>query len=135
MAPQATTASVAEQLKDAALFKESAFINNTWVDAPGRIAVTNPASGETIGYVPDLGAADTHRAIDAAAAAFPAWRALPATKRSELLERWFHAITQATDDLARILTIEQGKPLNESQGEIAYGAGFVRWFAEEARRV
>ena len=135
MAPQATSASIADQLKDAALFKEAAFINNTWVDAPGRIAVTNPASGETIGYVPDLGAADTHRAIDAAAAAFPAWRALPASKRSELLEKWFNAITQHTDDLARILTIEQGKPLNESKGEIAYGAGFVRWFAEEGRRV
>ena len=135
MAPHATSASLADHLKDAALFKEAAFINNTWVDAPGRIAVTNPASGETIGYVPDLGAADTHRAIDAAAAAFPAWRALPASKRSELLEKWFNAITQHTDDLARILTIEQGKPLNESKGEIAYGAGFVRWFAEEARRV
>ena len=135
MAPQATSTAVGEQLKDATLFKESAFINNTWVDSPGRIAVTNPASGETIGHVPDLGAADTHRAIDAAAAAFPAWRALPASKRSDLLEKWFNLITQHTDDLARILTIEQGKPLNESKGEIAYGAGFVRWFAEEARRV
>src|ERR1051326_5277490 len=106
MATHATSASVGDQLKDAALFKESAFINNTWVDSPGRIAVTNPASGETIGHVPDLGAADTHRAIDAAAAAFPTWRALPAAKRSELLEKWFNAITQHTDDLARILTIE-----------------------------
>ena len=135
MAPQATSASVADQLKDATLFKESAFINNTWVDAAARIAVTNPANGETIGHVPDLGAADTQRAIDAAAAAFPAWRALPAAKRSELLEKWFNAITQHAEDLARILTIEQGKPLNESRGEISYGAGFVKWFAEEGKRV
>src|SRR5205823_2974339 len=135
MAPQATTASVADQLKDAALFKEAAFINNTWVDAPARIAVTNPASGETIGSIPDLGAADTHRAIDAAAAAFPAWRALPAGKRSDLLEQWFNAITQHAEDLARILTLEQGKPLGEARGEISYGAGFVKWFAEEGKRV
>src|SRR4051812_1889941 len=135
MTPHATSASVADQLKDATLFKESAFINNTWVDASARIAVSNPANGETIGHVPDLGAADTQRAIDAAAAAFPAWRALPAAKRSELLEKWFNAITEHAEDLARILTIEQGKPLNESRGEIIYGAGSVKWFAEEGKLV
>jgi succinate-semialdehyde dehydrogenase/glutarate-semialdehyde dehydrogenase len=137
MAPHATAnaQSAADLLKDSALFKESAFIGNTWVDAPARIAVVNPASGETMGHVPDLGATETRRAIDAAAEAFPKWRALPAAKRSELLEKWFNAINEHTEDLARILTLEQGKPLGESRGEIAYGAGFVKWFAEEGKRV
>jgi succinate-semialdehyde dehydrogenase/glutarate-semialdehyde dehydrogenase len=122
-------------LTDAALFKESAYIGGEWVSGGATLAVRNPANGEVVGTIPDLGAEPTWRAIAAAQAAFPAWRALPAAKRSLLLERWFAAISEHTDDLARILTLEQGKPLAEAKGEITYGAGFVKWFAEEAKRI
>lgn len=124
-----------ELLKDAALFKEAAYIDGEWVSGGGTLAVRNPANGEVVGNIPDVGAEGTRRAIGAANAAFPQWRALPAAKRSALLEAWFNAITQHTDDLAKILTVEQGKPLAEAKGEIVYGAGFVKWFAEEAKRV
>ena len=135
MTPPASTTSLRDVLTDATLFKESAYIGGEWVGARSAIAVRNPANGETIGHVPDLGAEETHRAIAAAGAAFPQWRALPAGKRGQLLEAWYHAIVEHTEDLARLLTIEQGKPLAESRGEITYGAGFIKWFAEEARRV
>jgi succinate-semialdehyde dehydrogenase / glutarate-semialdehyde dehydrogenase len=124
-----------ELLKDTALFKQAAYVGGQWVSGGPTLAVRNPASGEVVGHVPDLGADATHRAIAAAEAALPQWRALPAAKRSSLLEAWFTAITETTDDLAKILTVEQGKPLAESRGEISYGAGFVKWFAEEAKRV
>jgi succinate-semialdehyde dehydrogenase/glutarate-semialdehyde dehydrogenase len=130
-----TNTDLGELLKDAALFKQAAYINGEWVTGRATLAVRNPASGATVGTIPDLGAAETRRAIDAANAALPAWRALPAGKRSALLEAWFNAITQHTDDLAKILTVEQGKPLAEAKGEIVYGAGFVKWFAEEAKRI
>jgi len=124
-----------ELLKDAALFKQAAYVDGQWLSSGPTLAVRNPASGEVVGHVPDLGADATHRAIAAADAALPQWRALPAAKRSSLLEAWFTAINETTDDLAKILTVEQGKPLAEARGEISYGAGFVKWFAEEAKRV
>jgi succinate-semialdehyde dehydrogenase/glutarate-semialdehyde dehydrogenase len=130
-----TTTHLGELLKDAALFREAAFINGEWVGGETTLAVRNPASGDVVGEIPDVGADGTRRAIDAAHAAFPPWRALPAGKRSALLEAWFNAINQHTDDLAKILTVEQGKPLAEAKGEIVYGAGFVKWFAEEGKRV
>jgi succinate-semialdehyde dehydrogenase/glutarate-semialdehyde dehydrogenase len=122
-------------LRDGSLFREAAFVDNRWVDADDWIAVRNPANGETIGRVPSLGADHTHRAIAAAEAAFPAWRARPASQRAELLEAWHDAMLANVEDLARIMTLEQGKPLAESRGEIRYGASFVKWFSEEARRV
>src|SRR6266850_1893902 len=130
-----TKTDLRELLKDAALFKEAAYIGGAWVMDGSALPVRNPANGEIVGTIPDVGADGTRRAIDAAQAAFPQWRALPAARRSALLEAWFDAINQHTDDLAKILTLEQGKPLAESRGEITYGAGFVKWFAEEARRV
>jgi succinate-semialdehyde dehydrogenase/glutarate-semialdehyde dehydrogenase len=130
-----TRADLNELLKDAGLFRQSAYIDGEWVTGGASLEVRNPASGDVVGNIPDVGADGTRRAIDAANAAFPQWRALPAAKRSALLEAWFNAITQHTDDLAKILTVEQGKPLAESRGEIVYGAGFVKWFAEEGKRV
>src|SRR5215468_2927759 len=124
-----------ELLKDAALFRQAAYVDGQWISSGPTLAVRNPANGEVVGHVPDLGADATHRAIAAAEAALPQWRALPAGKRSSLLEAWFTAINETTDDLAKILTVEQGKPLAEARGEISYGAGFVKWFAEEAKRV
>jgi len=126
---------LAELLKDASLFRQAAYVGGEWVTGGATLAVRNPANGEVVGHIPDLGAEATHRAIAAAEAALPQWRALPAAKRSHLLEAWFTAISETTDDLARILTVEQGKPLAEARGEIGYGAGFVKWFAEEAKRV
>src|SRR6267142_643026 len=130
-----TKTDLRELLKDAALFREAAYIGGAWVTDGSALAVRNPANGEVVGNIPDVGAEGTRRAIDAANAALPHWRALPAARRSALLEAWFDAINQHTDDLAKILTVEQGKPLAESRGEIMYGAGFVKWFAEEAKRV
>jgi len=124
-----------ELLKDTALFKQAAYVGGQWVSGGPTLAVRNPANGEVVGQIPDLGADATHRAIAAAEAALPEWRALPAAKRSALLEAWFDAMNQHTDDLAKILTVEQGKPLAEARGEVVYGAGFVKWFAEEAKRV
>src|SRR5258705_767055 len=130
-----TKTDLRELLKDAALFKEAAYIGGAWVTDGSALAVRNPANGEVVGNIPDVGAEGTRRAIDAANAALPQWRALPAARRSALLEAWFDAINLHTDDLAKILTVEQGKPLAESRGEIMYGAGFVKWFAEEGKRV
>jgi succinate-semialdehyde dehydrogenase/glutarate-semialdehyde dehydrogenase len=130
-----TKTDLGELLKDVGLFKEAAYIGGEWVTGGAALAVRNPANGEVVGNIPDVGADGTRRAIEAAHAAFPQWRALPAARRSALLEAWFDAINQHTDDLAKILTLEQGKPLAEANGEIVYGAGFVKWFAEEAKRV
>jgi succinate-semialdehyde dehydrogenase/glutarate-semialdehyde dehydrogenase len=130
-----TRSDLAELLKDPALFRQAAYIGGEWVTGGSTLPVRNPANGEVVGTIPDLGADETRRAIDAAQAAFPPWRAMAAARRSALLEAWFDAITRHTDDLAKILTVEQGKPLNEAKGEIIYGAGFVKWFAEEAKRV
>ena len=124
-------------LKDPRLFRESAYIDGAWVDADSRarFEVDNPATGAIVGHVPDMGAAETKRAIAAAEAALPAWRALPAKERSRVLRKWFDLIVANADDLALLLTTEQGKPLAEARGEIVYGASFVEWFAEEGKRV
>jgi succinate-semialdehyde dehydrogenase/glutarate-semialdehyde dehydrogenase len=122
-------------LKDPTLLKTLALINGEWVDAPQRFAVTDPATGTKLAEVPNLGAAQAEAAIDAANKAWPAWRALPAKARAAIMMKWFHLLMQHADDLARIMTAEQGKPLAEAKGEVGYGASFVEWFAEEARRV
>ena len=124
-------------LKDSRLFRDRAYIDGAWVEADGggRIDVDNPADGGILGSVPDMGTAETKRAIDAANAALPAWRALPAKERSKILRKWYDLIMANGEDLALLLTTEQGKPLAEAKGEIAYGASFVEWFAEEAKRV
>jgi len=124
-------------LRDPALFRDLAYVDGAWVEADSRkrIDVDNPADGSVLGSVPDMGAAETRRAIDAASAALPAWRALPAKERSKILRRWYDLIMANVEDLALLLTTEQGKPLAEAKGEIVYGASFVEWFAEEAKRV
>ncbi|MGE8059542.1 NADP-dependent succinate-semialdehyde dehydrogenase [Pseudomonas sp. NPDC089547] len=125
------------QLKDSQLFRQQAFIDGQWLDADSSlvIRVTNPATGEVIGTVPKMGTAETRRAIEAADKALPAWRALTAKERSSKLRRWFELMIENQDDLARLMTTEQGKPLAEAKGEIAYAASFIEWFAEEAKRV
>ncbi len=125
------------KLKDASLFRQQCHINGAWVDASdGKvIRVTNPATGAELGTVPALGAAATTDAVSAAAAAFPAWAAKTAKERATILRRWYELILANQEDLAVLMTAEQGKPLAESRGEIAYAAAFVEWFAEEARRV
>jgi len=125
------------QLKDAQLFRQQAFVNGEWLDADNgqTIQVTNPATGEVLGTVPKMGAAETRRAIEAADKALPAWRALTAKERAGKLRRWFELMIEHQDDLARLMTSEQGKPLAEAKGEIAYAASFIEWFAEEAKRV
>lgn len=118
-------------------FIERGFIGGAWVgaDSGATFAVTNPANGETLGHVPDMGALETRRAIDAAAAALPLWRDRPAKERAQIMRRWYELIMADQERLARIITAEQGKPLAEARGEIAYGASYIDWFAEEGRRV
>ncbi|MRW85013.1 succinate-semialdehyde dehydrogenase [Pseudoduganella sp. FT26W] len=125
------------QLKDPSLLRQQAYINGVWTGADGgaTLAVTNPATGEQIGTVPVMGAAETRRAIEAANAAWPAWRKKPAAERARILRKWNDLILENTDDLALLMTAEQGKPLGESRGEVAYGASFIEWFGEEAKRV
>jgi succinate-semialdehyde dehydrogenase / glutarate-semialdehyde dehydrogenase len=124
-------------LKDPSLFRQQCYIDGRWVDADSgkTIPVNNPATGEILGTVPNMGAAETRRAIEAASAAFPAWRAKTAKERSVILRKWFDLMMANQEDLARILTAEQGKPLTEARGEIAYGASFIEWFAEEGKRI
>ena len=125
------------QLKDTQLFRQQAYIDGAWLDADSgqTINVNNPATGEILGTVPKMGAAETRRAIEAAEKALPAWRALTAKDRANKLRRWFELIIENQDDLARLMTLEQGKPLAEAKGEIVYAASFIEWFAEEAKRV
>ena len=125
------------QLKDPSLFRQQAYIDGAWVDADNgqTLKVNNPATNEIIGSVPRMGAAETRRAIEAADRALPAWRALTAKERANKLRRWFELMIEHQDDLGRLLTQEQGKPLAEAKGEIAYGASYVEWFGEEAKRV
>jgi succinate-semialdehyde dehydrogenase/glutarate-semialdehyde dehydrogenase len=134
-APSAPLASLS--LKDPKLLRQQCYIDGRWVDADGgkTLAVTNPATGEVLGTVPNMGAAETRRAIEAANAAWPAWRARTAKERSTILRKWADLMMANQEDLAIIMTAEQGKPLTESRGEIAYAASFIEWFAEEARRV
>lgn len=123
-------------LRNPDLFRQAAFVGGRWIETEDTdgIAVTNPATGAIIGYVPNLGAAETLEAIEAAQQAQKFWAARTAKERSSVLRRWFDLMMANQDDLARILTAEQGKPLAEAAGEIAYGASFIEWFAEEARR-
>lgn len=125
------------RLKDSGLYKIKSLIDGDWVDADSRatIAVVNPATGAEIAGVPDCGGAETQRAIVAAERALPAWRATPAPRRAHILQAWSELILRHRDDLATLLTVEQGKPLAEARTEISAGAAFVQWFAEEARRV
>jgi succinate-semialdehyde dehydrogenase/glutarate-semialdehyde dehydrogenase len=124
------------QLKDMTLLKRQGWIDGQWVDADsGRVfAVTDPATGRKIVDVADMGVAETRRAIDAAARALPAWRARTAKDRAAVLRRWFDLVIAHTEDLALLMTTEQGKPLAEARGEVAYGASFIEWFAEEGKR-
>ncbi|NIJ08555.1 succinate-semialdehyde dehydrogenase/glutarate-semialdehyde dehydrogenase [Sphingomonas vulcanisoli] len=117
------------------LLREACLIDGAWVTGDAWITVDNPATGETIGRVPKLGAAETERAIAAAEAAMPAWAAATAKERATVLRRFFDLMMQHQDALAELLTREQGKPLAEAKGEIAYAAGFLEWFGEEAKRV
>jgi succinate-semialdehyde dehydrogenase/glutarate-semialdehyde dehydrogenase len=123
------------QLADTGLLKSSALIDGRWVSGSRRFAVIDPATGATLAEVANLGADEAVLAIAAAHRAWPAWRAKPAKERGAILMRWFHLLHQHADDLARIMTAEQGKPLAEAKGEVGYGASFIEWFAEEARRV
>ena len=123
-------------LKDPKLFREQCYIDGEWLGADSRktFAVDNPATGETLGAVPDMGTAETKRAIAAADRAWPAWRAKTAKERAAILRKWFDLMMANQEDLAQLLTAEQGKPLTEARGEIAYGASFIEWFAEEGKR-
>ena len=125
------------ELNDKHLWRTRAYVNGEWIDADdgGTNAVTNPANGEVIAEIARCGAAETRRAIQAAHTAQIAWRAEPAKARSQLLRRLFDLMLEHQEDLARIMTLEQGKPLHEARGEILYGASFLEWFAEEAKRV
>lgn len=123
------------RLQDPSLLRRQCLIGGDWVSGESSIPVTNPATGEVIADVPKLGAKETRRAIEAANAAWPAWRKRTASERSVVLARWHALILENQDDLARIMTAEQGKPLAEARGEIAYAASFVQWFSEEAKRV
>ena len=124
-------------LQDRSLLKTQAFVGGQWIAARSgqSLDVHNPSTGALIATVPDLGAAETEAAVAAAHAAFPAWRAKTAKERGAILRRWFDLVMAAQDDLAALMTAEQGKPLAEAKGEIAYGAAFIEWFAEEAKRV
>ena len=125
------------QLNDPKLFRQQAYIDGAWADADNgqTLKVNNPATGEIIGSVPKMGATETRRAIEAADKALPAWRALTAKDRANKLRKWFDLMMANQEDLARLMTLEQGKPLTESRGEIAYAASFLEWFGEEAKRV
>jgi len=125
------------KLNDGALLRADAYWNGAWkpADDDARFAVTDPASGETIVEVANLCEAETRRAIEAAHAAYPAWRKKTAKERAALLRKWYELILANQEDLARIMTAEQGKPLAETRGEVAYGAAFIEWFAEEGKRV
>ncbi|MGY2490334.1 NADP-dependent succinate-semialdehyde dehydrogenase [Cupriavidus sp. CP313] len=122
-------------LQDSSLLRQQCYIDGRWIDGERRIDVTNPATGERVGQVPQLGADETRQAIEAANRALPAWRARTAKERSALLRKWFELIMASQEDLARIMTAEQGKPIAEARGEIAYAASFIEWFAEEGKRV
>ncbi len=125
------------RLEDTTLLRESCYIDGAWVpaDAGATLPVTNPATGEMLGHIPNRGAAETRRAIAAAAAALPAWAARTAKDRAAVLRRWFELMLRHQEDLAVLMTAEQGKPLAESKGEILYAASFIEWFAEEGKRL
>ncbi len=124
-------------LRDTTLFCQQCYIAGSWIDADSGATsiIANPATGETLGHVPELGMAETRRAIEAAHAVLPNWRALTAQARATILRRWFELLLEYREDLATLMTSEQGKPLAEARGEIAYAASFIEWFAEEGKRV
>src|SRR5580693_10309566 len=126
--PETMTKSSAE-LKDARLFREACYVDGQWIQAGSgqTINVDNPATKEIIGKVPKLGGAETKRAIEAANAAFPVWSKKTAKERAAVLRRWFDLMIANQEDLARLMTLEQGKPLAESKGEVAYAAAFLEW--------
>ena len=125
------------QLQDNALFKTQCYIDGAWLNADNgaTVEVTNPANGEVIGTVPQMGKAEADRAVAAAQAALPAWKAKSAKERSQILRKWFDLMMAHQEDLGKILTLEQGKPLAEAKGEIAYGASYIEWYAEEGKRI
>jgi succinate-semialdehyde dehydrogenase / glutarate-semialdehyde dehydrogenase len=125
------------QLKDPTLLRQQAFIDGAWTDADSgeTHAVTNPATGAHLGTIPNMGANETRRAIAAANAAWPAWRKTTAKARAAILRKWSDLMLENADDLALLMTTEQGKPLAEAKGEVAYAASFFEWFAEEAKRI
>src|ERR1700730_2813312 len=138
MSSTATNPAVAAvDLKDMRLFREACYVDGTWVQAAGgsTVGVHNPATGEIIGKVPKLSGAETRRAIEVANEAFKSWSARTAKERANVLRKWFDLMMENQEDLARLMTIEQGKPLSESRGEVAYAAAFLEWFGEEAKRV
>jgi len=124
------------KLKDAALFRQQAYVDGKWADADSgkTVNVTNPATGEVIGTVPNMGVGETRRAIEAAERAFVAWRSKTAKERGAILRRWHDLMMANQEDLAVLMTTEQGKPLAEARGEVAYAASFIDWFAEEGKR-
>jgi succinate-semialdehyde dehydrogenase/glutarate-semialdehyde dehydrogenase len=124
-------------LTDSTLFRQSCYVDGGWMDAASgaSVAVDNPASGEIVGTVPKFGAAETRKAIEAANRAFPEWRKKTAKERAAVLRRWYDLMIANQEDLARLMTIEQGKPLVESRGEVVYAAAFLEWFGEEAKRI
>ena len=123
------------KLKDPSLFKQQCYLNGEWISGTDTTEVTNPATGEVIGHVPKLGQAEATQAIADANAAWPAWRKKTAKERATILKKWFDLMITNADDLALIMTSEQGKPLAEARGEILYAASFIEWFAEEGKRV
>jgi succinate-semialdehyde dehydrogenase/glutarate-semialdehyde dehydrogenase len=126
-----------DRLRDKSLFRQQMYIDGVWSAAASttELSVDNPATGEIIGSIPACGTADTRAAIDAAATAFAFWRLRTAAERAAVLDRWHALVLENADDLAIIMTAEQGKPLAEARGEVLYGASFIKWFAEEARRI
>ena len=124
------------QLKDEGLFREQCYVNGEWVDADrgATFDVINPANNQRLGSVPKMGAAETRRAVQSASDAYPAWRALTAKERGAILRKWYELMLQHHEDLALLMTSEQGKPLPEARGEVLYGAAFIDWFAEEGKR-
>ena len=131
------TIDIRKLLKDPSLFKEEAFIDNQWVKSStgASFPINNPATGEIIAQVANLGATDAEKAIAAADQALPQWKNLTGKERAGIMRKWFDLILQNKDDLAILMTLEQGKPLTESTGEVVYGASFIEWYAEEAKRV
>ena len=125
-----------KNLENKNLFRQQGYLNGKWVDADNNavIEVSNPATGEILGTIPNMGPAETRRAIEAANAAFPGWRALTAKQRAAYMRCWYDLIQENKDDLALLMTLEQGKPLTEAAGEVQYAAAFIEWFAEEAKR-
>jgi succinate-semialdehyde dehydrogenase / glutarate-semialdehyde dehydrogenase len=125
------------KLKDSKLLRERCFVDGEWVgaDEGGTLEVTNPATGQVLGSIPNMGAGETRRAIAAAGAALPAWKTRTAKERAVVMRRWFELMIENQDDLATLMTAEQGKPLAESKNEIVYAASFIEWFGEEGKRV